>query len=62
MKECEYIAQQRYLNDPHYHNLVNFLEKFMNETGMSPNELHDAVNLAVDNRRVANFYKSGGHE
>jgi hypothetical protein len=32
MKEHEYIARQRYLNDPQYHNLVRFIEKFMDET------------------------------
>jgi len=60
MKEHEYIARQRYLNDPQYHNIVNLLEKLMNETRISPNEFHDAVNLAEDMRRMTEnkFYKA----
>ncbi|GMB01058.1 hypothetical protein [Pelosinus sp. IPA-1] len=56
MREYEYIARQRYLNDPQYHNLVNLLESLMDETGISPNEFHDAVNLAAD-RHKADYYE-----
>jgi hypothetical protein len=55
MKEHEYMARQRYLNDPQYHNLVKLLIKLMDETGISPNEFHDAVNLAANKRSMVDY-------
>lgn len=52
MRECEHMARERYLNDPVYHNIVNMLEVFLKEARVSPDELHDAVNLAANHIRV----------
>lgn len=47
MREAESFARSRYLNDSNFHNLVSCIERLMAETKLSPNEFHDAVNLAA---------------
>lgn len=59
MRECERRARYLYLNDPIFHKVVECLEKLMKETKLSPNDVHDAVNLAADRNRVDNLYYKG---
>lgn len=48
MKQRDYETIQRYNNDPTFHSIVSALGKWMIDFKISPNELHDAVNLAGD--------------
>jgi len=55
MRRSEEEARYRYQIDPTYHKLVTIIEQLMQETKLSPNEIHDAVNLAAD-RFYSQFY------
>lgn len=66
MKQREYLARQRYNYDPNFHAVVSVLEKWMIELKLSPNDLHDAVNLAGDltsmERYYEKFYEEDSHD
>ncbi len=47
-KADEIRARERYMDDPLFHNTVCVIRQLLTETRLSPNELHDAVNLAAD--------------
>lgn len=40
---------EKYMNDPHYHRLVDTLEHFINQAQFTPSELREAAILACIN-------------
>lgn len=62
MNDREYANARRYLDDPIFHNLVSLIEKLMSETKLSPNEFHDAVNVAASRQSVNRYYDLKGVE
>lgn len=48
--------QDRYLNDPHFHHLVDFMVDKIRKCDYSPSELREAAVLASQ----IHFYQAGG--
>lgn len=62
MRQYKYEARQRYNSDPTFHAVVRTLGKWMLEFKLSPNELHDAVNLAGDLISLQQQYQYKGEK
>lgn len=53
MTESEKLIRHRFLHDKEFRDMVNSIESLIHKTRLTPNEFHDAVDLAVKR----NFYE-----
>lgn len=47
--------REKYMSDPHYHELVNVLESFIERARFTPSELREAAVLASINYEMRNI-------